>query len=61
MQPVYSFSQQTFTGSKRPLEVPTPEGDVLRITPLGAGREVGRSCIMLTFKGKTIMVWKTTH
>ena len=28
----------------------------LKITPLGAGSEVGRSCIMLYYKGKTIMV-----
>ncbi|KAJ2357075.1 endoribonuclease ysh1, partial [Coemansia erecta] len=30
--------------------------DLLRITPLGAGREVGRSCIVLEYKGKTIML-----
>lgn len=28
----------------------------LTITPLGAGSEVGRSCIILRFKGKTIML-----
>lgn len=28
----------------------------MTIMPLGAGNEVGRSCIMLKFKGKTIMV-----
>lgn len=27
----------------------------LKITPLGAGNEVGRSCIVVTYKGKTIM------
>ncbi|KAJ1820794.1 endoribonuclease ysh1 [Coemansia sp. RSA 2599] len=32
------------------------ENDLLRITPLGAGREVGRSCIVLQYKGKTIML-----
>jgi cleavage and polyadenylation specificity factor subunit 3 len=31
------------------------DDDLLKITPLGAGREVGRSCILLQFKGKTIM------
>ncbi|KAH9605732.1 hypothetical protein KSS87_008919 [Heliosperma pusillum] len=31
------------------------EGDQLVITPLGAGCEVGRSCVFMTFKGKTIM------
>ena len=40
---------------------PTPvpvasEDDIMKITPLGAGNEVGRSCILLEFKGKTIMV-----
>jgi predicted metal-dependent RNase len=28
----------------------------MKVTPLGAGNEVGRSCIMVEFKGKTIMV-----
>jgi hypothetical protein len=28
----------------------------LKIKPLGAGKEVGRSCILLQYKGKTIMV-----
>ncbi|XP_072943017.1 uncharacterized protein [Epargyreus clarus] len=37
---------------------PTPmeESDQLTIRPLGAGQEVGRSCIMLEFKGKKIML-----
>jgi cleavage and polyadenylation specificity factor subunit 3 len=34
----------------------TKEGDVLEITPLGAGCEVGRSCIYLEFKGRKIML-----
>ena len=39
------------------VEVPVgDEDDVLCITPLGAGNEVGRSCIVLSFKGKNIMV-----
>ena len=29
--------------------------DVMEITPLGAGQEVGRSCLYLKYKGKTIM------
>ncbi|KAJ1344668.1 hypothetical protein BSLG_000191 [Batrachochytrium salamandrivorans] len=33
----------------------TEESDILKITPLGAGNEVGRSCILLEYKGKTIM------
>lgn len=31
---------------------PAEESDLLLIRPLGAGQEVGRSCIMLEFKGK---------
>jgi hypothetical protein len=41
---------------KRAREYVTPQGDILEITPLGAGNEVGRSCIILKFKGKTLMV-----
>lgn len=32
------------------------ESDLLTIRPLGAGQEVGRSCVMLEFKGKKIML-----
>lgn len=32
------------------------DGDVLEITPLGAGQEVGRSCVLVEFKGKIIML-----
>ncbi|GAA0155198.1 RNA processing factor [Lithospermum erythrorhizon] len=31
------------------------EGDELTITPLGAGSEVGRSCVHMTYKGKTVL------
>ena len=31
-------------------------GDYLEITPLGAGNEVGRSCIYLECKGRKIML-----
>lgn len=34
------------------------EGDQLIITPLGAGCEVGRSCVHMSYRGKTIMVSK---
>lgn len=37
-------------------QVPVEESDQLLIRPLGAGQEVGRSCIMLEFKGKKIML-----
>ncbi|KAK2174225.1 hypothetical protein NP493_817g02008 [Ridgeia piscesae] len=36
--------------------IPAEETDQLLIRPLGAGQEVGRSCIMLEFKGKKIML-----
>ncbi|ESO95466.1 hypothetical protein LOTGIDRAFT_188747 [Lottia gigantea] len=36
--------------------IPAEEGEQLIIQPLGAGQEVGRSCIMLKFKGKKIML-----
>ncbi|XP_070566545.1 cleavage and polyadenylation specificity factor subunit 3-like isoform X1 [Ptychodera flava] len=36
--------------------IPAEESDQLIIRPLGAGQEVGRSCIMLEFKGKKIML-----
>lgn len=32
------------------------DNDILEVVPLGGGREVGRSCIMVKFKGKLIMV-----
>lgn len=37
-------------------QVPPEESDLLVIRPLGAGQEVGRSCITLEFKGKKIML-----
>ena len=44
-------------GSKRPAEqaVGNPE-DLLTIQPLGSGQEVGRSCHVLKYKNKTVMV-----
>lgn len=33
----------------------TREGDQLIITPLGAGNEVGRSCVYMSYKGKTVL------
>lgn len=32
------------------------EGSKIEITPLGAGNEVGRSCILLTYKDKSILL-----
>ncbi|EGG16071.1 beta-lactamase domain-containing protein [Cavenderia fasciculata] len=31
------------------------EDDILQIMPIGSGSEVGRSCVLLKYKGKTIM------
>jgi cleavage and polyadenylation specificity factor subunit 3 len=31
------------------------DGDLLEITPLGSGAEVGRSCVIVRFRGKVIM------
>lgn len=44
------------TKRKPETQVPAEESDLLSIRPLGAGQEVGRSCIMLEFKGKKIML-----
>ncbi|KAG6651893.1 hypothetical protein CIPAW_06G144700 [Carya illinoinensis] len=33
----------------------TREDDQLIITPLGAGNEVGRSCVYMSYKGKTVL------
>ncbi|GBG80885.1 hypothetical protein CBR_g31441 [Chara braunii] len=41
--------------SKRKEPVSRDEGDKLEITPLGAGNEVGRSCVIMRYKGKTVM------
>uniref|UniRef100_A0A1S4C9I3 Cleavage and polyadenylation specificity factor subunit 3-I n=1 Tax=Nicotiana tabacum TaxID=4097 RepID=A0A1S4C9I3_TOBAC len=40
---------------KRPSPAVNREGDKLIITPLGAGNEVGRSCVYMSFKGKTVL------
>ena len=40
-----------------PTSIPiTDENDVMKITPLGAGQEVGRSCVLLEYKEKVVMV-----
>lgn len=44
------------TKRKPDSQVPAEESDLLSIKPLGAGQEVGRSCIMIEFKGKKIML-----
>uniref|UniRef100_A0A3Q4GB14 Cleavage and polyadenylation specific factor 3 n=1 Tax=Neolamprologus brichardi TaxID=32507 RepID=A0A3Q4GB14_NEOBR len=45
------------TAKRKPdATVPAEESDQLLIRPLGAGQEVGRSCIILEFKGRKIML-----
>ena len=41
---------------KRPAEEMIVEEDKLIIQPLGAGQEVGRSCIYLKYKGRKILL-----
>lgn len=46
-----------FKRKEQPTEIPiTSETDTLKLTPLGGGNEVGRSCIVLEYKDKTVMV-----
>ncbi|KAM9980602.1 hypothetical protein ACTFIY_002907 [Dictyostelium cf. discoideum] len=40
---------------KRPLKGGTEDDDILEITPIGSGSEVGRSCVLLKYKGKKVM------
>ncbi len=46
------------TSAKRPAADAEPqiEYNTLKLRPLGAGNEVGRSCLILKFKGLTIML-----
>ncbi|TVU12817.1 hypothetical protein EJB05_46478, partial [Eragrostis curvula] len=47
MASVAAASKRPATGGR--------EGDQMVITPLGAGNEVGRSCVHMTFKGRTVL------
>ncbi|KAK3881838.1 hypothetical protein Pcinc_013744 [Petrolisthes cinctipes] len=38
------------------LSLPDEDSDELKITPLGSGQEVGRSCHLLEFKGKRVLL-----
>ena len=43
---------------KRKADLPVgDEADLMEVTPLGAGSEVGRSCHVLKYKGKTVLVY----
>lgn len=52
-----STGQTAAAASLKRRDPPTSrEADRLTITPLGAGSEVGRSCVYMSFKGKTVLV-----
>ena len=42
------------------IEEPIDPADELMFLCLGGGNEVGRSCHIIQYKGKTIMVWLLT-
>ena len=48
-QPQSSLKRRDLSGTR--------EGDQMIITPLGAGNEVGRFCVYMSYKGKTILVY----
>ena len=43
-------------GGGGPAPAPSGAVDTLEVTPLGAGSEVGRSCILLSYKGKNVLL-----
>ncbi|KAI3950699.1 hypothetical protein MKX01_030279 [Papaver californicum] len=48
-------AQSANKAMKRSSSVTREAGDQLIITPLGAGNEVGRSCVYMSYKGKTVL------
>jgi cleavage and polyadenylation specificity factor subunit 3 len=50
------MTSSSSSSSKRSLD-----HDVMRITPLGAGQEVGRSCVLMQFKGKNVLFDAGVH
>lgn len=44
------------SSTEQEAEATVDPSDILTITPLGAGAEVGRSCIILRYKSRTIML-----
>ncbi|KAI3875131.1 hypothetical protein MKW92_010934 [Papaver armeniacum] len=48
-------AQSANKSMKRSSSVTREAGDQLIITPLGAGNEVGRSCVYMSYKGKTVL------
>ncbi|XP_058187598.1 cleavage and polyadenylation specificity factor subunit 3-I [Rhododendron vialii] len=50
-----STGQPQSSLKRRDSSTGTREGDQLIITPLGAGSEVGRSCVYMSYKGKIVL------
>ena len=46
---------------KRKGAVSQDADDRLELIPLGAGSEVGRSCVYMSYKGKTVLVSQLMH
>ena len=46
----YFFADKMAKGNVELLDLPTEESDLMKITPLGSGQEVGRSCHIVQFK-----------
>ncbi len=53
---VAAMSKRAAEGEAQAEPLPRGGEDTLQITPLGAGSEVGRSCILLAYKGKNVML-----
>jgi hypothetical protein len=41
-----------------PRSLTTPAGDLVEIIPLGAGQEVGRSCVVLKYQCVSSLRWR---
>lgn len=53
----FADTSDRMTSKRKPeVQVPAEESDELLIRPLGAGQEVGRSCHLIEFKGKKILL-----
>eukprot|EP00672_Neobodo_designis_P003569 CAMPEP_0174876226 /NCGR_PEP_ID=MMETSP1114-20130205/79757_1 /TAXON_ID=312471 /ORGANISM="Neobodo designis, Strain CCAP 1951/1" /LENGTH=832 /DNA_ID=CAMNT_0016111595 /DNA_START=50 /DNA_END=2544 /DNA_ORIENTATION=- len=53
--PTVNVNAASVLASGKQQQIETAGGDKVIITPLGSGGEVGRSCILCTFRGRTIM------
>ncbi|KYQ93979.1 beta-lactamase domain-containing protein [Tieghemostelium lacteum] len=51
----YHYNPHHHYQHKRPIKGGTEDDDILEVMPIGSGKEVGRSCVLLKYKGKTIM------